>query len=121
LLDPDPEARSIVDPRDATASAGLSFVSDEQPGIRRQRAGKGFTFVRPNGETMRDEATLKRIRKLAIPPLDLPARGRSHPGDRPRRQGAQTISLLSAIPRGPREHKIRAHDGIRAVAAGNPR
>jgi len=68
LLDPDPEAQSIVDPRDATESAGLSFVSDEQPGIRRQRAGKGFTFVRPNGETMRDEATLKRIRKLAIPP-----------------------------------------------------
>lgn len=68
MLDPDPEAQSIVDPRDATESAGLSFVSDEQPGIRRQRAGKGFTFVRPNGETMRDEATLKRIRKLAIPP-----------------------------------------------------
>ena len=68
MLDPDPEARSFVDPRDATDSAGLSFVSDEQPGIRRQRAGKGFTFVRPNGETMRDEATLKRIRKLAIPP-----------------------------------------------------
>jgi DNA topoisomerase I len=59
---------NLVDPRDATESAALSFVSDEQPGIRRQRAGKGFTFVRPNGETMRDEATLKRIRKLAIPP-----------------------------------------------------
>jgi DNA topoisomerase I len=68
LLDPDPEAQAIVDPCDAAESAGLRFVSDEQPGIRRQRAGKGFTFVTPNGETIRDEATLKRIRKLAIPP-----------------------------------------------------
>ena len=68
MLDLDPEAQAIVDPCDAAESAGLRFVSDEQPGIRRQRAGKGFTFVRPNGETMRDEATLKRIRKLAIPP-----------------------------------------------------
>jgi DNA topoisomerase I len=68
LLNLDSEAQSIVDSRDASESAGLSFVSDEQPGIRRQRAGRGFTFVRPNGETMHDEATLARIRKLAIPP-----------------------------------------------------
>ena len=68
MLDPDPEAQAIVDPCDAAESAGLRFVSDEQPGIRRQRAGKRFTFVTPNGETIRDEATLKRIRKLAIPP-----------------------------------------------------
>jgi DNA topoisomerase-1 len=68
LLNLDSETQSIVDSRDASESVGLSFVSDQQPGIRRQRAGRGFTFVRPNGETIHDEATLKRIRKLAIPP-----------------------------------------------------
>jgi DNA topoisomerase-1 len=61
-----PEA--IVDPRDAAESAGLTYVSDEEPGIRRKKAGKGFTYVRPGGGKVEDEATLKRIRKLAIPP-----------------------------------------------------
>jgi DNA topoisomerase-1 len=43
-------------------------VSDEQPGIRRQRRGKGFTYVGRDGRAVRDAATLARIRKLAIPP-----------------------------------------------------
>ncbi|HEX8168099.1 MAG TPA: DNA topoisomerase IB [Beijerinckiaceae bacterium] len=58
----------IVDPRDAAESAGLTYVSDEEPGIRRKKAGKGFAYVRPGGGKVEDEATLKRIRKLAIPP-----------------------------------------------------
>jgi DNA topoisomerase I len=58
----------IVDPRDAAESAGLTYVSDEEPGIRRRKAGKGFAYVRPGGGKVGDEATLKRIRKLAIPP-----------------------------------------------------
>jgi DNA topoisomerase I len=67
-FDPDSEVQIIVDPRDAAESAGLRYVSDAEPGIRRQRTGKGFSYVKPNGETVRDEATHKRIRKLAIPP-----------------------------------------------------
>lgn len=58
----------VVDPRDAAESAGLLYVSDETPGIRRRKAGKGFTYTKPNGETVRDETTLARIRGLAIPP-----------------------------------------------------
>jgi DNA topoisomerase-1 len=58
----------VVDPRDAAESVGLTYVSDEEPGIRRKKAGKGFTYVRPGGGKVEDEATLKRIRKLAIPP-----------------------------------------------------
>jgi DNA topoisomerase-1 len=58
----------IVDPRDAAESAGLTYVSDEEPGIRRKKAGKGFTYVRPGGGKVEDEATLKRIKKLAVPP-----------------------------------------------------
>src|SRR5215217_9024456 len=58
----------IVDPKDAAESAGLIYVSDEEPGIRRKKAGKGFTYIEPGGGKVEDEATLKRIHKLAIPP-----------------------------------------------------
>ncbi len=68
LHDPALEARSRFDPRFAAQSAGLRYISDEQPGIRRRRAGKGFIFLQVDGEILRDEATLIRIRKLAIPP-----------------------------------------------------
>ncbi|RAK50692.1 DNA topoisomerase IB [Phenylobacterium deserti] len=49
-------------------AAGLSYVSDQDPGITRRKAGHGFNYRGPNGETIRDEPTLDRIRKLAIPP-----------------------------------------------------
>jgi DNA topoisomerase-1 len=62
------EDGSIVDPPAAAEQAGLVYVSDEEPGIRRRRAGKGFTFRNPDGSPVRDVATLQRIRSLAIPP-----------------------------------------------------
>ena len=68
LLDPSLSAEAIVNPRDAAESVGLTYVSDEEPGIRRKKAGKGFTYIGPGGAKVEDEATLKRIRKLAIPP-----------------------------------------------------
>jgi DNA topoisomerase-1 len=68
LLDQEPGSESIVDPKDAAESAGLTYVSDEEPGIRRRRAGKGFTYVKPGGGKVEDERTLERIRKLAVPP-----------------------------------------------------
>lgn len=40
----------------------------EAPGIRRERSGRGFTYRGPSGRTVRDRATLARIRALAIPP-----------------------------------------------------
>jgi DNA topoisomerase I len=61
-------SETVVDPRDAAESAGLTYVSDEEPGIRRQKAGTGFTYIRPGGGKVEDEATLNRIRKLAVPP-----------------------------------------------------
>jgi DNA topoisomerase-1 len=68
LFESDAETQSVVDPRDAAESAGLRYVSDEQPGIRRRKAGKGFTFVKPDGSKVTDEATLNRIKMLAVPP-----------------------------------------------------
>src|SRR5918998_3766338 len=67
LLDPVP-AEAVVDPRDAAESAGLRYVSDEEPGIRRRKAGKGFCYLKPDGKRVEDAATLDRIRTLAIPP-----------------------------------------------------
>jgi len=49
------------------APAGLTYVTDDRPGITRQRAGKGFTYRNGRGR-VRNKATLERIRKLAIPP-----------------------------------------------------
>jgi DNA topoisomerase-1 len=62
------EMDNVVDPREAAESAGLTYVTDAKPGIRRKRAGKGFSYVGPDGKPVRDERTLERIRKLAIPP-----------------------------------------------------
>jgi len=59
---------NIVDPRDAADSAGLIYVSDMQRGIRRRKAGKGFTYLGPGGDKIVDKVMLARIRKLAIPP-----------------------------------------------------
>lgn len=67
-LAPNPTAENIADPRDAAETAGLVYVSDEVPGIRRRRAGKGFAYFRPGGDKVDDKATLERIRSLAIPP-----------------------------------------------------
>jgi DNA topoisomerase I len=49
-------------------AAGLRYVDCGSGGIRRQRAGTGFRYLRVNGGVVRDAATLARIRALAIPP-----------------------------------------------------
>jgi DNA topoisomerase I len=48
--------------------AGLVYVSDTEPGIRRLRAGRGFRYVTPENQLLAAEADLKRIASLAIPP-----------------------------------------------------
>nr|WP_255429630.1 DNA topoisomerase IB [Ramlibacter albus] len=57
-----------VDPREAAEQAGLIYVSDEQPGIRREKKGDAFVYFKPNGDPVTDEKTLERVRKLAVPP-----------------------------------------------------
>jgi DNA topoisomerase I len=49
-------------------TAGLRYVTDAAPGIRRLRAGVGFAFRDAAGARVRDPAALARIRSLAIPP-----------------------------------------------------
>jgi len=59
-----------IDPalRHEVRAAGLVYVHDDQPGIRRQRCGKGFSYRDTDGRCIRDESQLQRIRALAIPP-----------------------------------------------------
>lgn len=52
----------------AAKAASLRYVSDQDSGIRRRRAGAGFQFVDAGGRVVRDAATLERIRSLVIPP-----------------------------------------------------
>jgi DNA topoisomerase-1 len=57
-----------VAPVASARSAGLRYVTDQEPGIGRRRTRAGFRYVCPNGEPLRDERTLRRIAALAIPP-----------------------------------------------------
>ena len=54
--------------RRAARAAGLRYVDERQPGLRRARKGSGFSYSDAQGRTIRDNATLARIRSLAIPP-----------------------------------------------------
>ncbi len=49
-------------------AAGLRYVTDALPGIRRKRRGKHFRYLSPDGTTLRDDAELERIQNLHIPP-----------------------------------------------------
>jgi DNA topoisomerase-1 len=58
----------LLQPQRSAAAAGLHYVSDRRPGVRRRRAGASFRYFAADGSPVRDAATLKRIRSLAIPP-----------------------------------------------------
>lgn len=58
----------LRDSQQAARAASLRYVSDRQGGIRRLRAGRGFTYRDAEGKPIRDPQTLERIRRLAIPP-----------------------------------------------------
>ena len=65
----------MVNPEKTARAAGLRYVHDQMPGIRRQRWGKGFSYLLP-GEDGNSEQRLprnaperERIDALAIPPI----------------------------------------------------
>jgi len=61
---PDPK----VEAQRHARATGLRYVSDAEPGIRRKRRGKNFTFIDVDGKPIKDADVVARIRKLAIPP-----------------------------------------------------
>ena len=52
----------------SAVAAGLRYVTDAMPGIRRHRHGRGFTYIGPDGAVIRSSESLKRFRSLVIPP-----------------------------------------------------
>ena len=121
---------------DARAS-GLRYVSVDSPGIHRQRAGRGFSYVDASGRRIRDSETLARIRRIAIPPawtavwicprLDghiqgagRDARGRRqyryHPEFRSRRDAGKFFRLIRFGERLPRiRRRVRRDLGLRGL------
>jgi DNA topoisomerase I len=55
-------------PQAQASRAGLRWISDGGPGLRREPAAGGFIYRDARGRRLRDAATLARIRQLAIPP-----------------------------------------------------
>ncbi len=120
-----------VDPLESARIAGLHYVSDDGPGLRRKKSGKNFSYFGLDGQKITDKSEIERINALAIPPAyknvwicpdprghiqatGLDERGRKqyryHPGWRAARDEtkfARTIEFARALP------KIRektAHD-----------
>ena len=48
--------------------AGLRYVNDTLPGLRREKRASSFRYVGPDDRMIRDRSTLDRIRALVIPP-----------------------------------------------------
>ena len=62
------EAAVADDPRASARAAGLRWVDDSIPGIRRELSGKRFRYRAPDGALVGDAQTLQRIAELVIPP-----------------------------------------------------
>lgn len=53
---------------ESAKEAGLRYVSDTRPGIRREMGPLGFKYISTTGRVIRNKAEITRINKLAIPP-----------------------------------------------------
>lgn len=117
--------------------AGLQYVTDQLPGIKRVRWGKHFEYVSARGMPVHDDRTLRRIASLVIPPAwedvwicaspnghlqatGRDARGRKqakyHPGFRAVRDEAKygrVLSFAAALPKIRRT--IRRHLALRGM------
>jgi DNA topoisomerase-1 len=60
--------KKMIEAVEAARAAGLRYVADTKPGIRRYRSGTSFQYFTAGGRRVRDEETLARIRSLVIPP-----------------------------------------------------
>jgi DNA topoisomerase-1 len=63
-----PDPSQLASPVDSARVAGLRYVTDLSPGIRRRRTGKAFSYRTTNGQPIRDQVTIRRIKSLTIPP-----------------------------------------------------
>ncbi len=56
------------DHQHSAEEAHLRYVSDDKPGYRRRRAGRGFVFCDTHGKRITDARIVARIKSLVIPP-----------------------------------------------------
>ena len=68
MLESVADVQPVVDPQEAAEAAGLRYVSDARPGIRRLNSRKGFTYTRADGARLTEAGLLRRIKSLAVPP-----------------------------------------------------
>lgn len=66
--DPSVSDRSPNSHQESAEEAGLRYVTDQMPGIRRVRTGDGFEFIGANGHRITNPERLRRLKALAIPP-----------------------------------------------------
>jgi DNA topoisomerase-1 len=67
-IDLDPGVVTDDDPVQSARNAGLQYVHDGKPGIRRAKVGEEFRYLDRHGALVDDPKTLERIASLAIPP-----------------------------------------------------
>ncbi len=53
---------------ESAQEAGLVYVDDQAPGIRRKKIGRKFQYIDAHNKVIDDEKILKRIHSLVIPP-----------------------------------------------------
>jgi DNA topoisomerase-1 len=58
----------VAESAQMAVEAGLLYVSCQEPGIRRLRAGNGFYYVTPANRRLSSASELRRIDSLAVPP-----------------------------------------------------
>jgi DNA topoisomerase I len=56
------------DPKDSARAAGLRYVHDAMPGIRRAQEDDHFNYYAPDGARITDEQEIERINRLRVPP-----------------------------------------------------
>ena len=56
------------EPLDSARKAGLRYMTDDRPGIRRQKVRGSFRYIAPDGKPLTDRAEVARIKSLAVPP-----------------------------------------------------
>ncbi|UVW27385.1 DNA topoisomerase IB [Massilia sp. H6] len=70
--DPAGADQPLSNPPAAAKAAGLRYVLDDRPGIRREasanKAGDGVRYLDAGGDPVTDDTTLARIKALVIPP-----------------------------------------------------
>ena len=68
MPEPSSHLEKLNDPVKSAKAVGLRYVTDDLPGIQRQKTGNAFIYRTAAGKILRDPRQLRRIKALAIPP-----------------------------------------------------